>query len=229
MSEKNRLIVLTGCTRGLGRALVPGLIAAGHRVIGCGTKAEIISAQQTEYSSAGDFSVVDVTDATAVAAWAQRVITSHGVPDLVLNNAAVINRTAPVWKITPDEFAHLFQVNVLGVHHVMRAFLPAMIERRRGLIVNFSSGWGRSTSPEVAPYCASKFAIEGLSQAAAQEVPAGLGIIPLSPGVIDTEMLRSCWSGGASSYPTPEQWAKKAVPFLLRLGPEHNGQSLSID
>jgi NAD(P)-dependent dehydrogenase (short-subunit alcohol dehydrogenase family) len=90
-----------------------------------------------------------------------------------------------------------------------------------------SSGWGRSTSPEVAPYCASKWAVEGLTQALAQELPSGLAAVAVSPGVVDTDMLRSCWADSAASCPSPEVWAKGATNFLLSLGAEHNGQSLS--
>jgi NAD(P)-dependent dehydrogenase (short-subunit alcohol dehydrogenase family) len=94
--------------------------------------------------------------------------------------------------------------------------------------VNFSSGWGRSTDAEVAPYCATKWAIEGLTQALAQEIPDGMAAIPLNPGVIDTDMLRSCFGDSAASYPSAQQWAQRAVPFLLRLSPGENGQSLTV-
>ncbi len=103
-----------------------------------------------------------------------------------------------------------------------------MIDRRSGVIVNFSSGWGRSVEAEVAPYCATKWAIEGLTRALAQELPAGLAAIPLNPGVIDTDMLRSSFGGGAGKYPSPEEWSERAVPFLLGLGPKDNGKPLSI-
>ena len=95
------------------------------------------------------------------------------------------------------------------------------------MIVNFSSGWGRSTSPEVAPYCASKWAIEGLSQALAQELPPGLAAVALNPGIINTDMLQRCFGPGASAYPTADEWAKKAVPFLANLGASDNGRSLT--
>src|SRR5204862_8292122 len=113
--------------------------------------------------------------------------------------------------------------NVQGPFHVIRAFTPAMIRAGRCVIVNFSSGWGRSTSPEVAPYCATKFAIEGLTAAFAQELPRGMAAVALNPGIIDTEMLRSCFGAGAGSYPHPESWARTAVPFLIKLGPKDNG------
>jgi NAD(P)-dependent dehydrogenase (short-subunit alcohol dehydrogenase family) len=118
-------------------------------------------------------------------------------------------------------------VNVKGVANVVRAFVPAMIRRGSGVVVNFSSGWGRATSPEVAPYCASKWAIEGLTRALAQELPRGLAAVPLNPGIIDTDMLRSCFGADAAAYAEPREWAEKTVPFLLELGPRHNGQALT--
>jgi len=153
---------------------------------------------------------------------------SAGAPDLLINNAALINRNAALWKLPSEEFDRVIDVNIKGVANVIRHFIPAMIKRGEGVIVNFSSGWGRSTDAEVAPYCATKWAIEGLTQALAQELPAGMAAIPLNPGIINTDMLQSCFGGSASSYPTAEQWAKKAVPFLLDLGPKHNGQSLTV-
>jgi NAD(P)-dependent dehydrogenase (short-subunit alcohol dehydrogenase family) len=119
-------------------------------------------------------------------------------------------------------------VNIKGVANVIRHFVPAMVARGSGVIVNLSSGWGRSTSPEVAPYCASKFAIEGLTKSLAQELPAGMAAVALNPGVIDTAMLRQCWSDGASSYPKADAWAETAGPFILGLGPKDNGKSLSV-
>lgn len=103
-----------------------------------------------------------------------------------------------------------------------------MIAHESGVIVNFSSGWGRSTAPEVAPYCATKWAIEGLTRALAQELPKGLAAVPLNPGIIDTEMLQSTFGGRAKHFLSPEAWAEIAVPFLLTLGPKDNGRPLSV-
>ena len=129
--------------------------------------------------------------------------------------------------MTVDEFSWVIDVNIKGVYHVLRHFLPAMVERGSGVIVNFSSGWGRSTDAEVAPYCATKYAIEGLTLALAQELPKGMAAVPLNPGIINTDMLQSAWGEGASAYPSPEKWAEKAVPFLLKLSAKDNGKSLS--
>jgi NAD(P)-dependent dehydrogenase (short-subunit alcohol dehydrogenase family) len=221
-------VVLTGATRGLGRAMTEKFIALGHTVCGCGRSADGVARMRGRYGPPHDFAAVDVTDAGRVRAWADAVLAAHGPPDLLLNNAAVINRNAPLWEVPADEFDRLIDVNVKGVANVLRAFLPDMVARKAGVVVNFSSGWGRSTSPDVAPYCASKYAVEGLTLALAQELPEGMAAVPLNPGVIDTEMLRSTFGGSAGDYPSPEAWAERAVPFLLKLGPRDNGQSLSV-
>ena len=140
----------------------------------------------------------------------------------------MFNHNSPLWEISAAEFQQVVNVNLCGVHHIIRAFVPAMLKAGRGVIVNFSSGWGRSTSPEVAPYCATKWAIEGLSQAMAQELPGGMACVALNPGIIDTAMLRRCFGGAAGDFPGPGEWAKKAVPFLAGLSARDNGQSLTV-
>ncbi|MEM6886058.1 MAG: SDR family oxidoreductase [Verrucomicrobiota bacterium] len=223
----SRHILITGCTRGLGQALVDRYIQQSHRISGCGRSSEQISSLLKIYPD-HHFSALDVADYTAVEKWAQRVIESRGAPDILINNAALMNRTAPLWEVDVDDFSQLTDVNIKGVFHIIRSFLPVMIERGSGIVVNLSSGWGRSTSPNVAPYCASKFAIEGMTQALAQELPSGLAAIPLNPGIINTDMLRSCWEEEALGFETPEQWVEKAAPFILDLGPSDNGKSLSV-
>ena len=180
-----------------------------------------------QYQEPHFFAAVDVRDDTSVASFARDALKKHPAPDLLLNNAAIINRCAPLWKISAAEFSDMTDINISGTVNVIRHFVPAMIEKGSGVIVNFSSGWGRSTAPEVAPYCATKYAIEGLSSALAQELPAGMAAIALSPGIIDTDMLRSAWDDGASAFPTPQEWAVKAVPYIEKLGAKDNGRSLS--
>lgn len=224
----SKRIVLTGATRGLGRAMAERFAALGHQVIGCGRSRAQVDALAARLGPPHDLQAVDVCDEAAVKAWAQRVLAQHGPPDLLLNNAGVINRPGTLWEVDGAEFGRLVDVNVKGVAHVIRHFVPAMVERRAGVIVNFSSTWGRSTSPEVGPYCASKWAVEGLTRALAQELPRGMAAIPLNPGIIATDMLRTCWGEAANSYPTPERWAEAAVPFLLGLGPKDNGKPLAV-
>lgn len=207
--------------------MADGFRDAGCCVIGCSRSAEAIAALEEAFGQPHQFAAIDVSREEDVLNWAKDLRSQGLVPDLLLNNAAVINANAPLWKVSSVEMASLLEVNVLGTHHMIRHYVPAMIERGSGVIVNFSSGWGRSTSPDVAPYCATKWAIEGLTRALAAELPSGMAAVPLNPGIINTEMLQSCFADGADHYPSAQQWATRAVPFLLGLGPEHNGEPLT--
>ncbi|HMJ89973.1 MAG TPA: SDR family oxidoreductase [Candidatus Acidoferrum sp.] len=225
---KPHIIVITGVTRGLGRAMTEEFIQRGHVVAGCGRSAEQIAGLQKQFPKPNAIHVLDVTSDDEVAAWAQDVITNIGVPDFLINNAALINRNAPLWKVPAQEFSDVIDVNIKGVTNVIRHFVPAMVAKNSGVIVNFSSGWGRSSDAEVAPYCATKWAIEGLTQSLAQELPNGMAAVALNPGIIDTDMLRSSFGGSAGSYPKPSEWAKRAVPFILSITTENVGTKTTV-
>ncbi len=225
----SRVILITGVSRGIGRALVGEFVKAGHTVYGCARGEVGIEELETRFGGPHRFRQADVSDETQVRDWAGELLGAKlPPPDLLINNAALINANAPLWEVPASEFDKLMAVNVNGVANVIRAFLPAMLEAGRGVIVNLSSGWGRSTSPEVVPYCTSKWAIEGLTQGLALELPSELAAVALSPGTVDTDMLRSCMGEGASSAPSPEAWAKRAAPFILKLGPKDSGQPLTV-
>jgi len=221
-------LIITGCTRGLGRALTDAAIAQGHTVAGFGRKREAIESLQTAYPEPHYFEALDVSDDAAVKRFAAETQRRFGPPERIINNAALINRAEPLWNIPDAEIAALLDVNIRGVINMLRHYLPQLHEAGRGVVVNLSSGWGRSTSPRVAPYCASKWAIEGLSKAVAQEVEGHVAVLALNPGIIDTEMLRTCFGEAAAAHETPEAWAERALPFILGLGPGDNGTSPSV-
>ena len=160
--------------------------------------------------------------------WASVLLSSHGVPDLVVNNAAVINRSARLWELTAREFAVVIEVNLKGAANVIRHFAPEMVKQKNGVFVNFSSAWGRSSDAELGPYCASKWGLEGLTLSLARELPSGMAAVTLHPGIVNTPMLQSVFGKSAESYISPAEWAKLAVPFLLSLGPTQNGQQLEV-
>ncbi len=226
-----KIIVVTGVTRGLGRAMVDGFIASGHTVIGIGRSESKIAELAVLYPD-HSFTVADTADLTSVSGWAVHVLEHVGVPDIVVNNAGVINRNAPLWQVPAEEFANVVDVNIKGVYHVIQQFCPAMIKNGGGVFVNFSSGWGRSVSSDVAPYCASKWAIEGLSQALAADFTAtnarGMVSVALNPGIIHTDMLSSCFGDQAASFTKPADWVKSAVPLILGILPSDNGGALTV-
>lgn len=221
-------IVITGVTRGLGRALAEWYIANGHTVAGCGRSGPAIFDLRFTHPEPHSFDAVDVTLPVKVSLWSERVLGAMGAPDILINNAALMNAPAPLWKVPAEEMGKIVSVNIVGVANVIRSFVPAMIERGSGVIVNLSSGWGRRVSPEVAPYCATKWAIEGMTKALAEELPHGMAAVPLNPGIIDTDMLRVNFGESAGSYPKADAWAKTAGPYILGLGAKDNGKSLTV-
>ena len=223
-----RTVFITGVTHGIGRALAEEFIAAGHTVLGCGRSIAVIKELRAMHGAPHDFYECDVSISDSVKSLASLVLATHGVPDLIINNAGVINKCAPLWEVEDEEFSHVIDVNIKGTANVVRYFVPSMVKQRSGVIVNFSSGWGRSVDAEVAPYCAAKWGIEGMTKALAEELPSAMAAVPLSPGCVNTEMLKSCFGHSANSYPSPEQWAKKAVPFILGIGAEDSGKSLTV-
>ncbi len=200
----------------------------GHTVLGCGRTRKDIDALRRRLPSPHEFYMVDVASDDEVKSWASVLMNSHGVPDLLINNAAVINKYSRLWEISAREFALVVDVNLKGAANVIRHFAPEMVKRKQGVFVNISSAWGRSSEAEISPYCASKWGLEGLTLALAHELPSGMAAVSVNPGVVNTPMLQSCFGKSAESYISAAEWAAAAVPFLLNLGPAHNGKQLEM-
>ncbi|KAK1286977.1 hypothetical protein QJS10_CPB19g00108 [Acorus calamus] len=227
MAGAAKTVMITGVSRGLGRALAMEMARRGHSVVGCARSQEALDCILNELSGGPSHHFVaalDVRSNTNVEEVAKLLMEKKRVPDII----GAINKNNKIWEVPAEEFDTVMDTNVKGTANVMRHFLPLMIEREEGIIVNLSSGWGRSAAADVAPYCASKWAIEGLSRSVAKEVPPGIAIVALSPGVVNTDMLASCFGGTAAMYQTPEAWAPKAAKMILNLTSADNGASLSV-
>ncbi|MGW2492851.1 SDR family oxidoreductase [Streptomyces sp. NPDC001606] len=226
------MVAVSGVTRGLGRALIRRFAALGHPVAGCGRDTAALAGLAAELDPAAHvLDRVDVTDAAAVEAWAERVRRELGAPALVVANAGLAGGPAPLWEVPPDEFEAVLRVNVVGVYTMVRAFLPRLADG--GTLVNLSSGWGRTPRALLATYTASKFAVEGLTRAVAEEAARlrpGVRVVALDPGGgIDTGMLATCMPETHQHYPTPEEWAENAADYLLHHLPAERDQiSLTV-
>ncbi|KAE8007890.1 hypothetical protein FH972_004449 [Carpinus fangiana] len=226
----SRTVLITGASKGLGRALALELAKRGHTVIGCSRTQDKLSSLQSELSSPENhlFLNADVKSNSSIEELARAVMEKKGVPDIIVNNAGTINRNNKIWEVPEEEFDTVIDTNVKGVANMLRHFIPLMITRKQGIIVNMSSGWGRSGAALVAPYCASKWAVEGLTRSVAKEVPDGIAVVALNPGVINTDMLASCFGNSAALYQAPEAWALKAATMILNLTAADNGASLTV-
>ena len=192
----SKSIVVTGCSSGFGRDVSQALARRGHRVHATmrdvdGKNAPV--ARQLRELAAGvrlDLQVVeaDVTSTASVDA-AAAVILKSGAPDVVINNAGQMF-VGLAEAFTADELAAQLDVNVVGVHRVNRAFLPAMRARGRGLLVNVSSIAGRLAVPFHAAYHASKWALEGYSLAIRAELASsGIDVVVVEPGFFATALF----------------------------------------
>nr|XP_043610512.1 NADPH-dependent pterin aldehyde reductase isoform X2 [Erigeron canadensis] len=237
---QKKTVLITGVSRGLGKALALEIAKRGHSVIGCSRSQDKLNSLQSQLiSSSSDndenqnhkhlFLNVDVCSNSSVEELAKVVMEKKGVPpDIIVNNAGTINKNNRLWEVPEEEFNAVIDTNLKGVANMLRHFIPLMIERKQGILVNMSSGWGRSAAAQVAPYCASKWAVEGLSKSVAKELPSGMAIVALNPGVINTDMLASCFGSSSSLYQTPDSWAPKAADMILNLTTADNGASLSV-
>ncbi|MED3094942.1 SDR family NAD(P)-dependent oxidoreductase, partial [Bacillus thuringiensis] len=215
-------------TQGLGRAMVDRFHELGWNIYGCGRSKDKIEELKKQYSKIHDFQVIDISDSQQVNNWANYILNRHKAPNLIINNASIVNQNAQLWKITAQEFENVMNVNVNGVVNVIRAFVPAMVVRKEGIIINMSSSWGREGEAELAPYCASKFAIEGITKSMALELPYGMAVVALDPGgSISTPMLKSCAPQYINESPTPETWSHKAIQYILNITIDKNGDSLT--
>ncbi len=235
---KQKLVVITGVTKGIGRALAEEFIRMGLRVAGCGRSSNAIEELTKRYGSEL-FSVVDIKDEASVLRWVNEVVSQMGVPAILINNAALINHPQVLWKVPADEFRDIMETNVSGTVNVLRHFIPRMLGQKEGIIVNISSGWGlkgiSKFSPDCegwgnfSPYCASKFAIEGLTQSLSQELPQGFAAITLAPGTSNTDMLRKAVPENAEEYPSAHERAKNIVSYLLNIKLSDSGKHLSLE
>jgi NAD(P)-dependent dehydrogenase (short-subunit alcohol dehydrogenase family) len=192
-----RVVLITGASTGFGREAAEQFARRGHRVFATMRESRGRNAAHARALEqlAARLSVVlevldlDVTDDASVTAAVSQVLERAGRLDVVVNNAG-IGALGVTEAFTPEQFTRLFDVNVNGSVRVNRAVLPAMRRQRSGLLIHVSSGAGRCTVPAMAPYCASKYALEALADAYRYELrPFGIDSILVEPGIYRTEIF----------------------------------------
>jgi NAD(P)-dependent dehydrogenase (short-subunit alcohol dehydrogenase family) len=186
MSDKKfagKTALVTGGTRGIGKAIAIELDAQGATVVITGTKLDYISNDSVKYIC------VDFKENVSLEKFLHSI--KNMQIDILINNAG-INKIGPVSELKVDDFEMVQKVNVTAPFMLCQTVLPGMRDNKWGRIVNISSIWGKISKAHRAPYSSSKFAIDGLTAAIAAEVAVdGVLVNSVAPGFIDTELTRS--------------------------------------
>ena len=210
-SLEGRVAVITGTSRGLGKALAEAFAGAGASVVGASRGAG-----------------VDLTRPDQVRRLMDGAVEAHGRIDILINNAGILTPRKPLVEVTDREWDTSIAVNLTAVFLCTREALRHMIPRRSGLIVNVSSGVATRAAPTWGPYAAAKWGVEGLTRLTAEEVKeAGIRVVAVNPGRTRTEMRVAAYpEEDRSAVKTPEETAR----FFLALAgggfPFETGASL---
>ena len=182
--------IVTGAATGIGEAIARRLASAGATV----ALADLNLHGASEIANAigrNSFAVLcDVTSSESVAGAVQQVLSRTGQIDVLVNNAGIAGRAAPLWEQSEDDWQRIVAINVYGVANFCRTVVPHMLSRSYGRIVNIASIAGKEGNPHMAPYSATKAAVIAMTKSLGKEVAtSGICVNAVSPAVIQTQIL----------------------------------------
>lgn len=181
-NPSQRTALVTGAARGIGAACAQRLRSDGCRVVGIDLTMDAMQSVADQFDA---IDAADVADGAAVDALGKRV----GPVDIVVNSAGVVGPNKPTWEISDAEWQQTIDINLGGTFHVLRTFVPGMIDRGWGRIVNIASIAGKEGNPNLAAYSASKAAVIGLTKSIGKELATtGVLVNAIAPAVIATDM-----------------------------------------
>lgn len=215
----SRTWLITGASRGFGRALAEAVLEAGDRLVATARRPEQLDPLVTLYGDRVLPVALDVTDVAAARRAVQSAVDVFGTLDVVVNNAGYAN-SAPIEEMAEDDFRAQFEANFFGVVNVTRAALPVLRAQRSGTFVQFSSLGGRvGGTPGMGAYQSAKFAVEGFSEVLANEVaPFGVRVVIVEPGAFRTD-----WQGSSMELHAVGPDYEETVGAMNKYRSENNG------
>ena len=185
-----RVAIVTGGAGGIGLAVGRRLAAAGARVVLVDMRGDAVSEAAESLGQRATAVQADVSSAADVEGLVARTLEREGRIDILINNAGIMGRTAPLWELSIDEWNHVLAVDLTSVFLVSRTIVPHMRARRSGAIVSVASIAGKEGTPNLIPYTVAKAGIIAFTKALGKEVVAdGIRVNCVAPGVIDTPLL----------------------------------------
>ena len=225
MNLQNKSVIITGSGRGIGEYIAKRLAREGGNIVVTGRTTKDIEKVSQEINNEGGRSIFirgDVTKEEDVKKVIHKTIKEFGKVDVLVNNAG-IGLKKYIWETGVEEFEEVMDVNVKGVFLFMKHIIQEM---NGGLIINISSGAGKEGIPMLGVYCASKFAVIGLTESAAAEVK-NVKIVALCPGSVDTGMFRRMFPGEKADL-EPDDVAEKVADICTHPEKYRQGQSIEL-
>jgi 3-hydroxy acid dehydrogenase / malonic semialdehyde reductase len=186
-----RTVLVTGATSGIGEACARAFASFGARIVLCGRREDRVADLTEALVKDGAqvrSRVLDVTDRAAVESWAKDLGDEDWMPDVLINNAGLARGLSTVQEGTIEDWEEMVDTNVKGLLYVTRAFLPDMVAKNKGHVVNIGSIAGRWVYPKGAVYCATKSAVESISEGMNMDlVGTRVRVSAVDPGMVQTE------------------------------------------
>lgn len=206
-----KVAAITGGASGIGRALADTFGAVGMKLALADVEPQPLAAAVAELNAAGIETIgveCDVADPASVDAFAQATFERFGTAHVICNNAGVGGAVGRTWEASPEGWDWTISVNLMGVIHGIRSFVPTLVEQNDGHVINTASLAGLKGAPMMAPYVATKHAVVGISECLAHEFTMGgidVGVSVLCPGFIRTRIADSGrnWPGRLGTNPLP--------------------------
>lgn len=218
MNLQGKAAIITGGTRGIGRGIAEALVHAGASVCLSGRRYDDVERAVSELSNRGQAKVTgtkcDVRDYEQVSALFSFAVSELGGVDILINNAG-IGIFETVEQMSPDDFRAILETNLVGVFYCCHQAIPLLKQRGGGYIINISSLAGANPHPRMAAYNASKFGLNGFSEALMQEVRhEGIKVSYIMPGSVNTEFGGDLPSDEKSWQLQPEDIAQVVLDLL---------------
>ncbi len=232
MDFKGKVVLVTGASRGLGKVIAQDFAQQGAKVVLVARHTAPLEVLEDEILAAGGeaFAVAaDISDSSAVQALAMEVGVTYGRVDIIINNAAVAI-LKPMTEVTREEWQQMTDTNLHGMFQVTQTFLPGMIERKSGVIINISAALARNGYPNLAVYSATKAGIIAFSEALSKEVRRhGVQVYTVCPHGINTDLYKNLFGAtDPAKILSPERVAQDVLKVAAGEGGIRSGQTLEI-
>lgn len=228
MQLSGQTAIVTGGGRGIGRAVCLALAKEGADIVVAARNKREIEETVRLVKKLGRRALAirtDVRDESDVRDLVAKTIETFGRLDILVNNAGVAYRKYMVDTST-EEYNEVLNTNLKGIFFCTKYALPHLLKRGTGKVINLACGAGKHGIPKLSVYCASKFAVIGLTEALAYEVGGSLQVYAVCPGAVDTEMYRSMFSDEPALK--PEDIAKKVLELCLPGANVPTGSSIEV-